>query len=114
MGSTSLKPTIMTVAISGNFQFNIVYWHQPDSWPRDHQTVRQEDPVAEFQRKILTATAHNIQRKNAPSQLNAAWIDLGCRIFRPWLAVALLGRPERTEERCIAVGNLRTVAQAMS
>ena len=76
---------------SGNFQFNIVYWHQPDSWSRDHQTVRQEDPVAEFQRKILTATAHNIQRKNARSQLNATWIDFGCRIFRPRLAVALWG-----------------------
>jgi hypothetical protein len=91
IGSTSLKPTIMTVAISGNFQFNIVYWHQPDSWPRDHQTVRQEDPVAEFQRKILTATAHNIQRKNARSQLNATRINLGCCVFRPWLAVAFRG-----------------------
>ncbi|WP_315159997.1 hypothetical protein [Corynebacterium durum] len=91
IGSTSLKPTIMTVAISGNFQFNIVYWHQPDSWPRDHQTVRQEGPVAEFQRKSLAATAYNIKRKNARSQLNATWIDFGCRIFRPRLAVALWG-----------------------
>lgn len=114
MGSTSLKPTTMTAFNSGNFQFSIVYWHQPDSRPRNHQMVRREDPVAEFQRKILAETLRNIQRKNAPSQFNAAWIDLGCRIFRPWLAVALLGRPERTEERCIAVGNLRTVAQAMS
>ncbi|EKX91504.1 hypothetical protein HMPREF9997_00574 [Corynebacterium durum F0235] len=36
MGSTSLKPTTMTAAISGNFQFSIVYWHQPDSRPRNH------------------------------------------------------------------------------
>jgi len=66
IGSTSLKPTIMTVAISGNFQFNIVYWHQPDSWPRNHQMVRREGPVSEFQRKILAETLRNIQRKNAP------------------------------------------------
>lgn len=75
--------------------------------------VRREDPVAEFQRKILAETLRNIQRKNAPSQFNAAWIDLGCRIFRHWLAVALLGRSEK-QKKSVAVGNLRTVAQAMS
>ena len=49
-------------------------------------------------RKSLVASAHNIQRKNAPNQLNATRIDLGCRVFRPWLAVALCGQRQTTKD----------------
>ena len=56
---------------SGNFQFSIVYWHQPDSWSQNHQMVRQEGPVAEFQRKSLAATAYNIKRKKCAMNLSS-------------------------------------------